>query len=87
MIKVQVGKILKIDKSAGWNFGNFITMNYGFCLEISRFKIKVQVEKFVKFNKVCRTFIQETQVFTNKILIKTHRCVVVDAAVRFCTPP
>ena len=39
--KVQVGKILKINKSAGWNkavqveiLGKFITINYGFCFKI-----------------------------------------------------
>ena len=58
-IKVQVGKISK-----GWNFGKFITMNYGFSFKISKFNKSacwnkgVQVRKFLKFNKVCCTIIR-----------------------------
>ena len=53
---------------AGWNFGNFITKNYGFCFKISRFNKSagwnkdVQFGKFIKFSKVCCTTIRETKV-------------------------
>ena len=53
---------------AGWNFGNFITINYGFSLKISKcnksagWNKGVQVGKLQKFNKVCCTIIWETKV-------------------------
>ena len=52
---------------AGWNFGNFITINCGFSLQISKFNKSVgwnkgvQVGKILKFNKVCCTIIQKTK--------------------------
>ena len=63
---------------AGWNFGKFITMNYGFCLQISKLNKSagwnkgVQVGKFQKFNKVCCTIIQETKVSTDIFLFAVH---------------
>ena len=36
-IKVQVGKISKINKSAGWNKTMQVRINYGFSLKISKF--------------------------------------------------
>ena len=52
----------------GWNFWNFITTNPSFCLKISKsnkravWNMGMQVGKFLKFNKVCCTIIQETKV-------------------------
>ena len=53
---------------AGWNFGNFITMNYGFSLKILQFNKSAgwnkgaQVGKSIEFNKICCTIIKETKV-------------------------
>ena len=46
-IKVQVGKISKIDENVDWNFWNFVTMIYGFSLKISKFYVQVGI-------RVCR---------------------------------
>ena len=57
---------------ADWNFGKFITINYGFCSQISKFDKSagwnkgVQTGKFSKSMKVCCTIIWET-----KVLMKT----------------
>ena len=50
---------------AGWNFRNFITVNYGFCWKFNKsagWNKGVQGEKFKKFNKFCCTIIWETKV-------------------------
>ena len=58
MIKVQDGI-----RPSGWNFGNFITVNYGFSLKVSNFDESaswnkgVQVGKFRESDKVCCTII------------------------------
>ena len=58
----------KFDCFKIFNFGNLITTSYGFCVKILKFtkhlgwNTGVQVGKFLEFNKICCTVIQENTV-------------------------
>ena len=78
---MKVGKISKSNKHAGWNFRNFITMDYGFSLKILKFNKSagwnkgVQVGKMLKINKVCCTIIKETKVSSySTFIVDTLDC-------------
>ena len=64
---MQVGKISKINKSAEWKtmqvgiLGILLLLIMVFAYK-SQNLIKVQVGKFLKFDKVCCTIIQQTKV-------------------------
>ena len=66
-IEVQVGKMSKINKSAGWNnamqvgiLGNVLLQIMVFFFQISKFN-KSASWKILKFNKVYCTIIWETK--------------------------
>ena len=74
-INVQVGKITKINKRAGWNkavqvgiFHFFISKNKGFGLKFPKINKRagwnkaVQDGIFQKINKICCMIIRETRV-------------------------
>ena len=65
---MQISKISKINKSAGWNKAVQVGNLGHLLLQIMVFAnkspnlIKVQIGKILEFNKVCCTFIRETKV-------------------------
>ena len=67
-IKVQVGIISKTNKYAGWNKAlqvgiiGILLLYIKVSHENLQILIKVRVGKFLRFNKVCCTFIRETKV-------------------------